>query len=56
MLATYVLFYLMTTFTLTYGTAPPAWTPQATAEKAGKPMTDPDTFAAGLGLTRNDFL
>ena len=26
MLATYVLFYLMTTFTLTYGTRPPAWT------------------------------
>jgi metabolite-proton symporter len=59
MLATYVLFYLMTTFTLTYGTAPATLeAAKAAAEKAGKPMTQTaiDNFAAGLGYTRNDFL
>ena len=56
MLATYVLFYLMTAFTLTYGTA--AATPeaaQAAAEKAGKTF-DPGAFVAGLGYSRNAFL
>ncbi|MET3809645.1 MFS transporter [Arthrobacter sp. UYEF3] len=58
MLATYVLFYLMTTFTLTYGTKPTLAGAQAAAEKAGKPMTDAATaaFVPGLGFTRNDFL
>jgi metabolite-proton symporter len=59
MLATYVLFYLMTTFTLTYGTrASSLDAAQAAAEKAGKPMTEAAAaaFVPGLGYTRNDFL
>jgi metabolite-proton symporter len=56
MLATYVLFYLMTAFTLSYGTtAKTAEVAAAAAEKAGKPF-NADTFVAGLGYTRNDFL
>ncbi|WP_427133139.1 MFS transporter [Pseudarthrobacter sp. S9] len=59
MLATYVLFYLMTTFTLTYGTrAASLDAAKAAAAKAGKPMTDAAAaaFVPGLGYTRNDFL
>jgi MFS family permease len=59
MLATYVLFYLMTTFTLTYGTRPASLeAARAAAEKAGKPMTEAAAaaFVPGLGYTRNDFL
>ncbi|MGN7148922.1 MFS transporter [Arthrobacter sp. SAFR-179] len=59
MLATYVLFYLMTTFTLTYGTRPASVeAAKAAAEKAGKPMTEAAAaaFVPGLGYTRNDFL
>ncbi|KQQ82587.1 MFS transporter [Pseudarthrobacter sp. SL88] len=59
MLATYVLFYLMTTFTLTYGTrASSLDAARAAAEKAGKPMTEAAAaaFVPGLGYTRNDFL
>ncbi|MDQ0757105.1 MFS transporter [Arthrobacter sp. B3I4] len=58
MLATYVLFYLMTTFTLTYGTKPTLAGAQAAAAKAGKPMSDAAAaaFVPGLGYTRNDFL
>lgn len=56
MLATYVLFYLMTAFTLTYGTtAASADVAKATAEKAGKTF-DPAAFVPGLGYSRNDFL
>ncbi|MCC3280211.1 MHS family MFS transporter [Arthrobacter sp. zg-Y40] len=56
MLATYVLFYLMTTFTLTYGTAAKTEeAARAAAEKANKAF-DPETFSAGLGYARNDFL
>jgi metabolite-proton symporter len=56
MLATYVLFYLMTAFTLSYGTTPKtAAEAAAIAEKGGKQF-DPDAFVAGLGYTRNDFL
>ncbi|WP_312182463.1 MFS transporter [Arthrobacter sp.] len=56
MLATYVLFYLMTTFTLSYGTAArTSEEAQAKAEAAGKAF-DPDSFASGLGYARNDFL
>ncbi len=59
MLATYVLFYLMTTFTLSYGTAPATLdAAKAAAEAKGKPMTA-DAIAAwvpGLGYTRNEFL
>lgn len=56
MLATYVLFYLMTSFTLTYGTAPA--TVEAAAKVAaarGKPF-DPATFVPGLGIARPEFL
>lgn len=59
MLATYVLFYLMTTFTLTYGTRPASLeAARAAAEKAGKPMSEAAAaaFVPGLGYTRNDFL
>ncbi|MDQ0634820.1 metabolite-proton symporter [Arthrobacter pascens] len=59
MLATYVLFYLMTTFTLTYGTrASSLDAAKAAAEKTGKPMTEAAAaaFVPGLGYTRNDFL
>jgi metabolite-proton symporter len=59
MLATYVLFYLMTTFTLTYGTrAATLDAAKAAAEKAGKPMTEvaAAAFVPGLGYARNDFL
>jgi metabolite-proton symporter len=56
MLATYVLFYLMTTFTLTYGTtASSAADAAAAAEAAGKPF-NAEAFVPGLGYTRNDFL
>ncbi|GAA0188989.1 MFS transporter [Glutamicibacter creatinolyticus] len=56
MFATYVLFYLMTSFTLTYGTA--AATPeqaQAAADAAGKSF-DPASFVPGLGIARPEFL
>jgi MFS family permease len=56
MLATYVLFYLMTTFTLTFGTtAKTATDAAAAASKAGKIFV-PSTFVPGLGYTRNEFL
>ena len=56
MFATYVLFYLMTSFTLTYGTAPsdPA-VAAAAAEKAGKTF-DAASFVPGLGIARPEFL
>ncbi|MGF6832595.1 MFS family permease [Paenarthrobacter sp. TE4293] len=58
MFATYVLFYIMTTFTLSYGTKPTLAGAQAAAEKAGKPMTADQiaAFVPGLGITRSDFL
>ena len=59
MLATYVLFYLMTSFTLTYGTAP-ATVEQAAAAAAakGKPFTaaQAEAFVPGLGIARPEFL
>ncbi|WP_394769669.1 MFS transporter [Lacisediminihabitans sp.] len=56
MLATYVLFYLMTAFTLTFGTTPSnAKDAAAAASAAGKPF-NPDAFVAGLGYSRNSFL
>ena len=56
MLATYTLFYLMTTFTLTFGTAPAtAEAAQAAAEAAGKPFAA-GAFVSGLGYARVDFL
>ena len=59
MLATYVLFYLMTAFTLSYGTT--ASSLEAAKEAAiakGAPLTDAAiaAFVPGLGYTRNDFL
>lgn len=56
MFATYVLFYLMTSFTLTFGTSPATVeTAAAAAEAAGKPF-NPDAFVPGLGIARGDFL
>ncbi|MFC7431187.1 MULTISPECIES: MFS transporter [unclassified Agrococcus] len=56
MFATYVLFYLMTTFTLTFGTTPSSVEAgAAAAEAAGRPF-DPEAFVPGLGYLRNDFL
>lgn len=59
MLATYVLFYLMTSFTLTFGTAPASLeAAQSAAQRAGKPMSQAavDGFVPGLGIARGDFL
>ncbi|GAA3588906.1 MFS transporter [Klugiella xanthotipulae] len=53
MVATYSLFYLMTTFTLTFGTTPTA--PQAEALGA-KGFTTADAWVGGLGFGRNDFI
>jgi metabolite-proton symporter len=56
MLATYVLFYLMTTFTLTFGTAAKTVKDAAAnAAAAGKPFVAAN-FVPGLGYTRNEFL
>jgi MFS family permease len=64
MLATYVLFYLMTNFTLSYGTKAAdletaSATAAAAAEASGKPF-DATAFAAqfypGLGFTYTDFV
>ncbi|AMM21762.1 MFS transporter [Frondihabitans sp. PAMC 28766] len=56
MLATYTLFYLMTTFTLTYGTtASSAKSAAAAAKAAGKPFAA-SAFVPGLGYTRENFL
>jgi metabolite-proton symporter len=64
MLATYVLFYLMTNFTLAYGTkaadlGQASAAAQAAAEAAGQPF-DPAAFAAqfypGLGFGYTDFV
>lgn len=64
MLATYVLFYLMTNFTLTYGTKPAdldtaSAAAKAAAEAAGQTF-NADTFAAqfypGLGFGYTDFV
>jgi metabolite-proton symporter len=56
MLATYVLFYLMTTFTLSYGTAAKTVDDAAAAAAAAGKDFDPSAFTAGLGYARNDFL
>ena len=56
MFATYVIFYFMTAFTLTYGTSPATTgQAQAAAEAAGTPF-DPAGFVAGLGYTKSEFL
>ena len=56
MLATYVLFYLMTTFTLAFGTAPKTVADAAAAASATGKAFDPTKFVAGLGIGRNEFL
>ncbi|CAG7844719.1 Inner membrane metabolite transport protein YhjE [Pseudoclavibacter triregionum] len=54
MVATYVLFYLMTAFTLTYGTKPTR-DQAAAAATADKPY-NPETYVPGLGYHREEFL
>lgn len=56
LLATYVIFYLLTAFLLTYGTAVESVDKaRAAAEKAGK-LFDPEKFTPGLGFAKDDFL
>lgn len=55
MLATYVLFYLMTSYTLTFGTRPTLEGAEAAAAKAGTPF-DPASYIAGAGYAYNDFI
>ncbi|WP_309080378.1 MFS transporter [Zhihengliuella sp.] len=55
MLATYVLFYLMTSFTLTYGTAKTEEQARAAAAETGEAF-DPAAFVPGLGIDRPLFL
>lgn len=55
MLATYVLFYLMTSFTLSFGTKPTTAAAQATAEAAGQPF-DAAAYVPGLGFGYTDFV
>jgi metabolite-proton symporter len=55
MLATYVLFYLMTSFTLSYGTKATTDGAQAAAETAGTPF-DASTYVPGLGFAYTDFV
>ena len=56
MLATYVIFYLMTSFTLTYGTAPATMEQAAAAAAAkGRPF-HAEGFVPGLGIARPEFL
>ncbi|MEE1619983.1 MFS transporter [Zafaria sp. J156] len=59
MFATYVLFYLMTSFTLTYGTSPDTVEKaRAAAEASGKEWTAAAeaAFVPGLGVPRAEFL
>ncbi|WP_440696762.1 MFS transporter [Clavibacter nebraskensis] len=56
LLATFTLFYLMTTFAVTYATSPrTAEAAESAATAAGKPF-DASAFHAGLGYARTDFL
>jgi len=55
MLATYVLFYLMTSFTLSFGTKPTLEGAEAAAEAAGTPF-DAATYVPGLGFGYTDFV
>ena len=55
MLATYVLFYLMTSFTLTFGTRPGMAAAEEAAAKAGTPF-DAAAYTPGLGYSYNDFI
>lgn len=55
MLATYVLFYLMTSFTLSYGTKPTLEGAEAAAETAGTAF-DAASYVPGLGFGYTDFV
>ncbi|WP_424447206.1 MFS transporter [Microbacterium arborescens] len=55
MLATYVLFYLMTSFTLAYGTKATLEGAQAAAEASGAPF-DAAAYVPGLGFGFTDFV
>lgn len=55
MLATYVLFYLMTSYTLTFGTRPTLAGAEAAAAEAGTTF-DAANYVAGLGYSYNDFI
>lgn len=55
MLATYVLFYLMTSFTLTYGTRPGLEAAEKVAAAAGKEF-DAASYVPGLGYSYNNFI
>ncbi|MGG5172037.1 MFS transporter [Pseudarthrobacter sp. J1738] len=55
MLATYVLFYLMTSFTLTYGTAPATAEAAAAAAAKAHKAFDAASFVPGLGIARTQF-
>lgn len=55
MLATYVLFYLMTSFTLSYGTKATLEGAEAAAQAAGTPF-DAAAYVPGLGFGYTDFV
>jgi metabolite-proton symporter len=55
MLATYVLFYLMTSFTLSYGTKATTEGAEAAAQAAGTAF-DASTYVPGLGFAYTDFV
>lgn len=55
MLATYVLFYMMTAFMLTYGATPTTEQAAAAAAQAGEPF-DAATYIGGLGYPKGTFL
>lgn len=55
MLATYVLFYLMTSFTLSYGTKAGLETARQAADAAGTPF-DAAAYVPGLGFGYTDFV
>ncbi|WP_087012557.1 MFS transporter [Leucobacter sp. 7(1)] len=55
MLATYVLFYLMTSYTLTFGTRPGLEAAEQAAAAAGTGF-NADAYVPGLGYAYNDFI
>ena len=55
MLATYVFFYLMTSFTLTFGTRPGLEAAERAASEAGTEF-DAASYVPGLGYAYNDFI
>ncbi|MFV0432406.1 MAG: MFS transporter [Leucobacter sp.] len=55
MLATYVLFYLMSSFTLTFGTRPGLEAAEQAAKAAGTPF-DAASYVPGAGYSYNEFI